>query len=285
MSQGFAIPPAGPPTGAAGGDLGGNYPNPDVAKVNGTPVTTAPATSGNILVADGTDFNSVPMSGDATIDAAGVVTVSGSGNPFLTRHGIMQALATNVATVSTIGATLVTDNPGGGGNTTDADGVFVDESSTSTTAAGWRFDSITQYRQGPKFWARIKTGSAITAIRYWFGLFSTAPNTTDDPTGDLAGFRFSTVAGDTTWRALTKDNVTLNNQDSGVTVVLSSVYLLEIDASDPTEIVFSINGTVVATATTNLPTAATTLSFVVRVSATTASLRTVFCDYAGYTSR
>ena len=36
-------------------------------------------TSGNILVANGTQFNSVAMSGDATITSAGVVTVTAAG--------------------------------------------------------------------------------------------------------------------------------------------------------------------------------------------------------------
>lgn len=39
------------------------------------PVVLSPPTSGNILVANGTQFNSVPVSGDATISAAGVVTL------------------------------------------------------------------------------------------------------------------------------------------------------------------------------------------------------------------
>lgn len=62
-------------TGAAGGDLTNNYPNPTIAKLQGTTLTLSSVTGGQILQYNGSAFVNQTVSGDVTINSSGVTAI------------------------------------------------------------------------------------------------------------------------------------------------------------------------------------------------------------------
>ncbi len=119
--------------------------------------------------------------------------------------------------------------------------------------------SYMQRQFKPYFRMRIKTPASLTSIRGWFGFFSGSPAASNDPAGlHLMAFRYAQGV-DTNFMCCTKDGSTINAVSSGVLVAANTIYTLEMITNAAGNIEFYINGTLVYTSSSNLPTSSTTM--------------------------
>lgn len=193
--------------------------------------------------------------------------------------------ATGIASGTNAGAGAVT-------NANAADGTFVSQAiaASSGTFGGRRSTTfnLTRRAHEPVFTAVIKTGSPVTNLRLWVGLFSAMVTNVDTIAAgtQAAAFRFSTVAGDVTWRGICNDGTTQSSAvDSGVAVAENTKYKLTLRFTG-SAVGFSINDDVEFFVTTNLPATTTDLGFVVTAITTTNSAKSldisdIYCEYLG----
>lgn len=142
--------------------------------------------------------------------------------------------------------------------------------------------NLTRRQYDPVVTWLVETPADITALRYWLLLTSAAITNVDTIAAatEVAGFRFSTVAGDGGWRPVVKDATTQQEATAIGSVAASTFYMLRMRINSALGVAyFSVKTSFAAawptetTLSVNLPAAAQDLGFCVRVIPTTAAIR------------
>lgn len=95
--------------------------------------------------------------------------------------------------------------------------------------------------------------STTSSIRAYIGFNASGPLGSDTAPSHTMAFRYSTSAGDTTWRAVVKDASTQQDTGTGVAIDTNLHHFLMIYDYANTEIRFYIDGVLKVTHTANLP--------------------------------
>ncbi len=123
---------------------------------------------------------------------------------------------------------------------------------------------VTQLQFGPRLKQHVYVPTGSTSnVRHWVALVPTATSLTGVDTGAISvmGFRYSTAAGDATWKACTGNGAAVTCVDTGQNITTNRDIELEVDCREVIACRFLIDGSLVASQTTpaNLPTTTTTL--------------------------
>jgi len=105
-------------------------------------------------------------------------------------------------------------------------------------------------------------------------LTSSTPGSTNS--AETVAFMYDTAASNTTWRCITSNTTTQTNTNSLVTFTAGTAYRLYIDMLTAGSVKFYIDGSLVATHTTNIPAATTHLGVFEGINSLTASAATIY---------
>lgn len=163
------------PSGAASGDLGGIYPSPSVLSINGGLLGATTPTDGNLLIADGNQWNTTATSGDVTIDSTGATTIGSSKVTNSMLAGSIAAsklIGTDIATVGTITAgtwngTQIDETHGGTNQSTYTQGDILYASASNTLSKLAKDTNSTRYlsNQGSSnspSWNQVNLSNGVT---------------------------------------------------------------------------------------------------------------------------
>lgn len=236
------------------------------------PATIAANTSGNAATATalaanpsdcsaGQFANAIAASGNLTCAPIAVVDL-----PTVERHELwMQPSNTGASSLTGVGIGAPTAS---GTNTAyvDASGLYLQNTSGSVsgTPSNIRLSGIAQTRMLPDATFVVRTGTDHTNVRIWIGLasgtssFCTNVGASDDPSG-CSALAFGWSSSESAfWRVYTNDGTTTGSRTAtSVAMTTDTRYVLRIEVVSTSSVRFYINGTLVATQTTELPASST----------------------------
>lgn len=101
-----------------------------------------------------------------------------------------------------------------------------------------------QTRHNPKLFMQMRTGADVTSIRFWFGLSTNLLANVDDIGGssEYAMIRYSTVAADPGFMAVTRNGTTQTVHGKIADVLSNTPYLMKIEKLAGNNWQFDING-------------------------------------------
>jgi hypothetical protein len=248
--------------------------------------------SGNgISVSAATGAVTITNTGVLSVNGAtGVVTVGGlpqgfTGSPFKTRGAFTPFanmstanLLLNFSSYGLANTAIIRNMSGPATPNVVKYGYTVADFSAAGTAnqeasirANGSGNQQVQWAGGPALSILVVTSSAIANMRMGFGwndnsnnndlLRSSTPGSTNN--AQTVGFQYDTSASDTTWKAVTSSASSTTRTDTLITVATGTAYQFYIDMNtSQSQIDFYINGTKVASNTTNLPTTTTPLGLI-----------------------
>lgn len=220
----------------------------------------------NIVVRDGNGLNPITASDLTGVDGSGLTNLpSSSGDQNLRQPIFSQATG---ALPSNVG--MIPIAQGSGTAVSDSSGTYYQMTSSGSTGsfAGWNLASGTGTESPAHiaaWYLTFKTGPSIDACRFWVGAANNLGNTlssNDDPVTAVrscAALRYSTVVDGTAfWRFVTSDGVTKTETTTTFPIAVSTRYKVKIVPTTGS-IACYIDGVLVATHTTNLPSFSATI--------------------------
>lgn len=228
---------------------------------NGGTDVTSPGTSGNVLESNGTNWTSAALGAGSV---SGAVT-----NPKIRRWAYCGGPAN-----LNINGNQCPGDPTSEASANGTDDAYALNTSialpvalfgaTGATAASGIVSTHNYWGTGQNLYFALDGGTrnvstaVITRIRLGFGQWTSVAGVVSADTqasANLASFRFNPSI-DTHFICESSDGTTESTADSGITPAVDTLYLFEIKFNDSVpNIVYSINGSVVCTKTTNLPAA------------------------------